>query len=431
MNLPACVLALLMTTAHAAPNVIMIVSDDQGWRDIGYRYPAIKTPHLDQLASTGIKFEHHYVFATCSPTRCALLTGMNPARFGVLGPIGGESKQSVPITQVNLATLLKSRGYHTSLAGKWHLNLSLDGGPKHYGFDTSYGYLHGQIDPLRHDYKTGKRTWHRNDEFVDEDGHATDLIADEAVRVIQEKREQPFFLYVAFSVPHEPLIEEKRWTDLYADMAEPTRRLVAASISHMDDAIGRMVSALDQTQQRQNTLIIFTSDNGGPQSTDGGDYGGRFKDQVGPHSDNGTLRDWKGSLYDGGILVPAFVNWPGTLVPRVENAVVSAMDWLPSLAALTGSPLEEAASDGRNVWPTIAKGTPAPSRELYWRTNKAMAVREGDWKLIRTKGADDELYNLSTDPNEQTNAIATQGDIAGRLGQKLKAWKAQLPADKK
>jgi arylsulfatase A-like enzyme len=434
MKLLFLVFSLFATASlsHAAlPNIILIVSDDQGWRDIGYRNPAIKTPHLDRLAAEGVKLEQHYVFPTCSPTRCALFTGINPARFGILGPIGGESTQKVPQDIPNLATLLKARGYDTALSGKWHLNLSIAGGPRSYGFDSSYGYLHGQIDPLIHDYKTGKRTWHRNDAFVDEKGHATDLITDEAVRVIEMPREaeKPFFLYLAYSVPHTPLIEEETWTALYPDVTPRTRQLVCASISHMDDGVGRVVAALQKAGQRENTLIIFTSDNGGPDKSDGGDYDGRFKDQKGPHSDNGPLRDWKSSTYEGGVLVPAFVNWPARLKPRSEPATMCATDWLATLAAVTGAEMPK--TDGRNMLPTLLGEAAGEPRTLYWRTGRQMAVRDGDWKLIQPKGAAEQLYDLKNDPSEKSDLAAAQPGIVKKLTQMLIEWKSELPGDKK
>ena len=424
-----------LSTAFCAakpPNIVMIVSDDQGFHDIGYRSTQIKTPHLDALAAAGVKLESHYVFPTCSPTRCALLTGMNPARYGILGPIGGESTLSVPLEIPNLATLLKSRGYHTALSGKWHLNLSFAGGPRKYGFDTSYGYLHGQIDPLLHDYKTGKATWHRNDEPLTEPGHATDLIAAEAVRVIAERRAAPLFLYVAFSVPHEPLIEEARWTDIYASVfPENSRQLVAASITHMDDAIGRIVAALEHAGLRENTLLIFTSDNGGPEKCDGEDYGGRFRNQNGPHSDNSPLRGFKSDLWEGGIRVPAFANWPGTLKPRSEPAVFSALDWLPTIAALSGAALPQDATDGRDMGAVLSGNASGTARTLFWRTGKSMAVRDGAWKLIAAKGRPDELYRIGDDAGERHESAAAQEEIARQLHKKLKAWKDELPEAKK
>ena len=170
----------------------------------------------------------------------------------------------MPADIPNLASMLKSRGYFTAISGKWHLSLQIENGPRHYGFDSTYGYLHGQIDPWVHDYKTGDRTWHRNDQFTDDTGHATDLISAEAVRLIEQKRNQPFFVYVAFSVPHTPLSEDSKWTAPYQErFKEETRQLVGASITHMDDGIGRIVAAVDRSGLRENTLIIFTSDNGG------------------------------------------------------------------------------------------------------------------------------------------------------------------------
>jgi arylsulfatase A-like enzyme len=421
-TLTALFLTPLVAAAAALPNILFIVSDDQGWRDIGYRNPAITTPHLDRLAAGGVRLEHHYVFPTCSPTRCALLCGRNPARFGILGPIVGRSTLKMPADIPNLASMLRSRGYDTAISGKWHLSLQIENGPRQYGFASTYGYLHGQIDPWSHEYKSGDRTWHRNDRFVDEQGHATDLIAAEAVRLIEQKRSRPWFVYVAFSVPHTPLNEEPRWVQPYANrFPEETRRLVGASLTHMDDAIGRLVAALDRTGQRNNTLIVFTSDNGGPQRVPPSDeYEGRYKQMSGPHSDNGPLRGWKGETYEGGVLAPALVNWPGRLKPRVETSVLSALDWLPTLAALTDYATNDGMKlEGTNIWPVLAGESPGGARTLYWKTNQQSAVRAGDWKLVRCRDGPTELFNLAKDPYEKT-------DLAGRETKKLAELEALL-----
>ena len=350
------------------------------------------------------------------------MCGRNPARFGILGPIAGKSTIRMPADIPNLASMLKSRGYFTAISGKWHLSLQIESGPRKYGFDSSYGYLHGQIDPWSHEYKVGDRTWHRNDQFTDDQGHATDLIAAEAVRLIEQKRNQPLFLYVTFSVPHTPLSEERRWTALYEKaFPEETRRLVGASISHMDDAIGQMVATLDRTGLRENTLIIFTTDNGGPQRISPSDeYEGRYKRQNGPHSDNGPLRGWKGETYEGGVLGPALVNWPAKLKPRTENAVIAALDWFPTLAALTGFETKtEMKLEGANIWPVLTGGSAAGSRTLYWKTARQSAVRVGDWKLVSGKDREPELFNLSNDPYEKT-------DLASREPNKLAELKTVL-----
>ncbi len=206
------------------PNILVVVADDLGFNDVGYHGSEIRTPTLDALAASGVRLEQYYVFPTCSPTRTALLTSRNPSRFGVMGPIGGRSELAVPTETMTLADVLKSAGYATAISGKWHLGLRPEVGPRQYGFDSTYGYLHGQIDPCTHLYKNGDRTWHRNDVFLDEQGHATDLLAAEAVRWIETPREQPFFLYLAFSVPHMPLEEDARWTSAVRRARSPRNR---------------------------------------------------------------------------------------------------------------------------------------------------------------------------------------------------------------
>jgi len=287
--------------------------------------------------------------------------------------------------------------------------------PLRYGFDSSYGYFHGQIDPYTHLYKTGVRSWHRSDRYIDEQGHATDLITDEAIRVIKSKRSKPFFLYVAYSVPHFPLDEPDRWTSMYQDIEEPSRRWLAASITHMDYGIGRIVEALNRTGQRQDTLIIFVSDNGGQESWHSKEqYKGRYADK--PHTvlgNNRPLRGWKGQTYEGGIRVPALVNWPGTLKPHAKvTAPVHIVDWMPTLCKLVSYRGEKELNwDGQDIWPLISGQILRPGsgrseyfkqRTFYWKTPSESAVRQGHWKLIVSRKPNmAELYNLTDDPYEQ------------------------------
>lgn len=424
-----CLLFLLATIliapAQAAenvdrPNVLMIVTDDQGWNDIGYHNSEIITPNMDQLAKSGIRLERHYVYPTCSPTRCALLTGQCPSRFGILGPIAGKSKQAIPSDVLTLPRLLKKVNYETHISGKWHLGLRPEVGPTKYGFDSSYGYLHGQIDPIRHLYKFGDRTWHRNDKLMEEEGHVTDLITNEAVRFIRKKRDKPFFLYVTHHSPHTPFVEEQKWIDLYKDkVKEPSRRLYLASITHVDHELGRILKALEETGQRKNTLIIFTSDNGGQKS--GGKAKNQYEGRFGPWpvlSDNTPLRGWKGDVYEGGIRVPAIVNWPAKLKPGVIHETIHATDWLPTLAKITGAKLpDDAKLDGVEAWEIIT-GKPAPeNRVTYWKTGKQFAVREGEWKLIVGKGknATPELFNVVKDPTEKKDLAKSEPEKLQRL----------------
>jgi arylsulfatase B len=406
-----------------SPNIVLIVADDLGWHDVGFHGSEIQTPNLDRLAGSGVQLDRHYVWPTCSPTRTALLTGRNPSRFGVLGPIADRSLQAVPTETGTLADVLNGRGYSTAIAGKWHLGLRQEVGPRKYGFKSTYGYLHGQIEPLTHLYKNGDRTWHRDDVFIDEPGHVTDLLADEATRWIEASHPGPFFLYLTFSVPHVPLVEEDRWIEPYEGrIAEPSRRKFAASVTHMDAAIGRVVRAIEHAGLREKTLIVFTSDNGGQKDhaseTDYGGKPGAYK----VLGDNRPLRGWKGELYEGAIRVPAFAYWPGTLEPRVVSAPISALDWLPTFASLVGATGDRNSKwEGVDVWPLLTGTAPAPARRLYWKTGKELALREGDWKLIvsnRDRGKA-QLFNLANDPNEATDLASLQPQRVAQLLEQL------------
>jgi arylsulfatase B len=325
------------------PNILVIVSDNQGWKDIGYNGSEIRTPTLDRLADEGIRLDHFYVYPMCSPTRAAFVAGRAPSRFNINGAIGNRSRQSLPVDTVTIADALRAVGYRTAITGKWHLGLRPEVGPLQYGFDSSYGYLHGQIDKLSHHYKNGDRSWHRDDRFLDEVGHSVDLITDEAIRVIGKKHDAAFFLYVPYGAPHPPLQEEERWTSIYDGTIESlSRREYAAAVTHMDHSIGRLIDALNQTGQRDDTLVVFFSDNGAienwpPQPKN---YAGRF----GPYpvlGNNGHLRGWIGELYDGCVRTPAFVNWPGQLKPAVLDDVVSVLDLYPTIVSLAGGAIDD------------------------------------------------------------------------------------------
>lgn len=400
------------------PNIVFIIADDMGWADIGYHGSEIQTPNLDALARTGIRFDHHYVAPTCTPTRVGLMTGRYPSRYGVVAPAYGDIFDDDTVT---LAAALKRCGYRAAISGKWHMGSPPDCVPLKYGFDTSYGYFHGQIDPYTHLYKTGEACWHRNDVLVEEKGHATDLITDEAVRVIEETRDEPLFLYVAYSVPHSPLDEPEPWVDLYANRYDsPSRRWFAASITHMDAGIGRIMEALERTGMRGDTLVVFISDNGGQKSWHNAkQYHGRYADK--PHDvlgDNRPLRGWKGGVYEGGIRVPALVNWPGVLKPGVISEPVHIVDWMPTLCALAEcSPEPLPAWDGLNVWPLIAgRAASAGVRTMYWKTPNAYAVRQGSLKLILDdQFGKPELFAIDEDPYEEHDLAAEKPAVVKKL----------------
>jgi arylsulfatase A-like enzyme len=407
----------------ARPNIVLIIADDLGWRDVGWHGSEIHTPALDRLAKNGVRLERHYVYPTCSPTRAGLLSGRNPSRFGIHAPIAGRSKQALPSDAPTLARTLQAAGYDTALCGKWHLGLRPEVGPRKYGFAHSYGYLHGQIDPITHLYKNGDRSWHRNDIFVNEKGHATDLLADEAIRFIHKDRKGPFFLWLAFSVPHHPLVEEDRWLKPYTQtIKNPSRRLYTASVSHMDAAIGRVVAALQKRNQLDSTFILFTSDNGGQERySSKTDYGGKHgpNDVLG---DNRPWRGWKGSLHEGGIRVPALAHRPAELKPGIVKETLSYLDWFPTLAALARTKAP-AGIEGRDV-SAVLHGKKVPPIHLYWNTGAARALLDGDWKLIVPRRGKAELYDLGSDPTEKN-------DLADRRKDKVESLMKLLREDEK
>ncbi len=414
--------AVSAADSGGGPSILFLLADDLGWADVGYHDSDTLTPNLNRLAAGGARLEQHYVWPTCSPTRVALLTGREPSRFGVLTPLADDGR--LPADTVTLAGALRSRGYTTHITGQWHIGSPPDYRPLLFGFDTSYGYFRGQIDPYTHRYKTGARTWHRNDKLIDEEGHATDLIADEAIRIIRSSEEKPFFLYVPFSVPHYPLSEPDEWTAIYDGKIEDRwRKLNAASISHMDQAVGRIVQALEQSGRRQNTLIVFASDNGGQRSWSApkSQYEGRYQ----PHTTLGNnlpLRGWKTELYEGGIRVPCLVNWPGRVAAGTTVASpVCIVDWMPTLLELSGRGADGAwRLSGRTIWPLIlGKSEPRP-RTLYWRIPGRLALRHGDWKLlVNNDGGRAELYDLAADPLETTNLADTHQERVAELTELL------------
>ncbi len=402
------------------PNILIILADDAGWNDVGYHNPEMQTPHIDRLARQGVELHRFYASPLCSPTRAALLTGRHPSRFGILGPIIGGAKETLPKEVVTLAAFLQRQGYTTAISGKWHLGLKPEDGPKQFGFDHSYGYFHGQIDPYTHLYKWGDKTWHRDDQYLEEEGHATDLITDEAVRFIERHRQEanPFFLYVAYSVPHFPIEEEAKWIEAYPATMHPDRRKFAASMTHMDAGIGRILAAIEEKNMAENTLILFMSDNGAQEKFRSGPdyYNGKFPPAE-ILGDNRPLRGWKGSLYEGGIRVPACLRWPGRLKPRRIDEVIAVEDIYPTIVSLLGCKIH-AMFDGMDIWPTLC-GRALPDRALYWRTADQVAVRKGAWKLIRTFHQEqvftEELFDLERDENETTDCLEEHGQIASML----------------
>jgi arylsulfatase A-like enzyme len=427
----SALLAALCGQAFAAaerPNIVLFVADDLGWADVPWHGSTDKLPHLERLAAEGVRLEAHYVHPMCSPTRAALMTGRYASRFGVTA---AQNNRALPFDTVTLAAALKSAGYETAITGKWHLGSHPDWGPQRFGFDHGYGSLAGGCGPYDHRYKMGEftHTWHRQGQLIDEQGHVTDLIAREALQWLGERGDKPFFLYVPFTAIHVPLDEPESWQELNAHLTDPAQRLRAACATHMDDVIGQVLAALDRKQLRDNTLVIFLSDNGAhpPSDNQGGPYPGEYaRLKVGNH--NRPLRGHKTQVYEGGIRTPGVVRWPGRLEPGEIHTPLHAVDWMPTLCALAGAkPAQDLKWDGTNVWPVLAGQLDSPPpRTLYSAAGgfRAQMVRYGDWKLVVTqaggkKDANEELFDLAADLGETTNLAADKPEVLADMKRRL------------
>ncbi|WP_429125186.1 arylsulfatase B [Ensifer sp. 4252] len=388
------------------PNILYIVADDLGWKDVGFHGSDIKTPNLDKLADTGVKFDQFYVQPMCTPTRAAFLTGRYPMRYGLqtaVIPSGGL--YGIPTDEWLLPQALKEAGYKTALIGKWHLG---HGKPEYWppqrGFDYFYGALVGEIDHFEHEAH-GVVDWYRGNEQVKEPGYDTTLFGNDAVRLINEQDPQtPLFLYLAFTAPHTPFQAPQEYLDRNAHIADESRRAYAAMISAMDDQIGRVLDALEKRNMRENTLVIFHSDNGGTRSAK---FAGEseVKGELPPN--NGPYRDGKGMLYEGGTRAVGLANWPGRVQPGVVDGMVHVVDMYPSLAGVAGAKLgKNKELDGLDVWAAISEGKPSPRDEVVYNVEPFRgAVRKGDWKLVWAALLPPkvELFDLSKDVSEATN----------------------------
>lgn len=405
--------------ASNRPDIIYIVADDIGWKDLGFQGATdIRTPNLDRLAAEGMRFQQFYAHPMCTPTRAALLTGRYPFRYGLQTlVIPSKGTYGLSTEEYLLPQVLKDAGYETAMVGKWHLgHADRKYWPRQRGFDYAYGAVLGEIDYFTRSAH-GVLDWQRNNEAVEEQGYVTELLGDDAVRVIErQKPGTPLFLYLAFTAAHAPYQAPEKYLARFPGIADETRRTYAAMISCLDDQVGRVVETLERTGRRDNTLILFHSDNGGTRDAR---LTGESKVKAIP-CDNGPLRDGKGQLYEGGTRVPAFANWPGRIPSGVVEGPVHVVDMLPTLAALAGAPTEKCLPlDGIDVSQAILQnGRPTGRTEIVYNIEPFRAgLRDGKWKLVwRTiLPSRAELFDLEADPNETTDLAAQHPDIVRRL----------------
>ena len=405
--------------AQTRPNLVLIVSDDQGWGDVGYHGADIETPNIDQLVKEGVELDRFYAFPICSPTRVALMTGRSPNRMGISIPIE-PGRPKPPLDEHFMSQSFQDAGYQTWISGKWHLGGDGEGEepyrPNQRGFEYAYGLNSGFVDYYKHTHRE-IHDWYRNGEEIREDGYSTELIANEAIQKLKQRnKNRPFMLYLPFNAPHGPRQAPKELIEKYGNVENENRRVYSAMVDAMDQAIGRVLTTLDEEGLRNDTLVVFFSDNGG--STRGG-------------ANNGSLRGGKGSVFEGGTRVPAVLRWPGVLPEgRKSEQVVSVMDLFPTLATGLGiAPKNDKPFDGRNVWDQIrgVKEDVAPEGMVMARSQTEGAVWDGPWKLVTQSDDKTMLFRIEEDPNEEQDLSASYPEVVKRLTPRLNEMTQTLP----
>ena len=463
LGLALAAFASTITAAAAEParrpNVIFIVADDLGYGELGcYGGKGIPTPHIDALAAAGVRFTNGYVTAPfCAASRAALLTGRYQTRFGFeFNPIGAKNAApgiGLPLDEKTVADHLRASGYATALVGKWHLGGTAEFHPQRRGFDEFFGFLHEGHTYVPHPWE-GVTTWLRrralpdggtgrwtspdgrliwtthmggnepdydadnpllrSSQPVDERAHLTDAFTREANDFITRHRTQPFFLYLAYNAVHSPLQAADAYLAKFAHIPDLHRRIFAAMLAHLDDSVGSVVAHLRAQGIAENTLIVFLSDNGGP-----------TKELT---SSNAPLRGGKGELFEGGIRVPFIVSWPGRIAPRALDTPVISLDATATALGLAGISSTPSPLDGVNLWPLLSgKSAAVPHATLYWRVGERHAIRHGDWKLLRQRGAW-QLYHLAKDVGEHTDRATAEPARTQELTGLWEAWNLEQTA---
>ena len=421
-------LSLLMASALAAPaaavaadrkpNIIVIVADDLGYGDLGVQGARdVATPHIDRLAADGVRMTDFYAnHPSCGPSRAGMLSGRYQHRFGFENNAGPAQAASAAVALPRdhggiLPERLKAQGYVTAAIGKWHTGLTPENLPIARGFDQFYGFVGGAM-AYTPDGPTGTKDMLRGTSPAPMPAHTTEAFGEESVAFIKANRDKPFFLYTAFNAVHAPLQSTDPYLERFAKVADPKRRAYLAMLTAMDDAVGRIVGAVDEAGLGRDTLIVFTSDNGAPtwQTT----------------SSNGPLNGVKGTVLEGGVRVPTIFRWTGRLpAGKASAAVGTGFDVTATALALAGSP-RTPDLDGVDLTKVLEGRATAQPRTLYWRLGNQAAVRSGDWKVVQ---AEDRwwLFDLSKDPGERHDLGAARPEVLARLKADLKRWSASMP----
>lgn len=411
----------------AKPNIVLILADDLGYADLSiHGSKQIKTPFIDQIAHDGLRFTNAYVSApVCGPSRAGLMTGRNQVRFGIdnnmiaQAPPGFDPNYlGLPTSETTMAEELKRLGYTTGLVGKWHLGELPKYHPTRRGFDEHWGYPGGGHDYFRSEpdgkgYRAPLECNYKTPQTIT---YITDDSGNECVDFIKRHKDTPFFLFASFNAPHAPLQATEADLKLFEQIEDKKRRTYCAMVHRLDINVGRIMAALSETGLEQNTLVVFLSDNGGPNTQNA--------------SINAPLNGQKGILLEGGIRVPYIIKWPGHLpAGKTVHDSVSSLDLLPTFISAAGGKISKQHDlDGVDLLPLLRGETDqAPHAAMLWRFTISAAIREGDWKLVRLPDRLPMLYNLATDISEQNDLSLQQVERTRALLKKLGEWDVQLP----
>ena len=417
------------------PNIVVILADDLGYADLAvYGSERNRTPHLDRMASEGLRFtDFHSTGPMCTPTRAALLTGLYPQRFGESfeGALSGidDYDTGLPLDALTIAEALRDMGYRTAMYGKWHLGYHPPFWPSEQGFEDFRGLGSGDGDHHSQIDRSGRRDWWHNAEIEMEDGYTANLITDHSVEFIERSEEEPFFLYVAHLSIHFPWqgpddlayrVEGGNYHNLTKlgdldslDVSSQANKMIEA----VDESAGRILAAVRERGSERETLVFFTSDNGGYRTYQGGYHN---------ISENGPLRGQKTEVYEGGHRVPAIAWWPGRVEPGTSDALATTLDLFPTIWELAGGGTDRLAVDGVSLAGPLLDGQALEPRTLYWRIRSRAALRQGQWKLVRHMNDPSELYDLSMDIGE-TNDLSTQHpEVISELERALADWELEV-----
>ena len=447
--LPLFVLHCLSASAPSKPpNVVILFTDDQGTVDANcYGSTDLITPNIDQLAATGVRFTQAYAHTVCCPARAALMTGRHPQRSGVnhwtQGDMNSKKGINMALEEVTLAEALKEAGYRTALYGKWHLGAHRDFGPKTQGFDEFFGIRDGFIDNYNHYFlhRNGFHDLYEGTEPVQADGqYFPELMTERCLRFIDENKDRPFFLYAPFNIPHYPEQSLKRFEKLYADTEDPARRSYGAIVTTTDHYIGQIVDRLESHGLREDTIVIFMSDNGHSEETENrirveNHKSGLPTDHFYGASGGGSTGKWigqKGTFLEGGIRVPAVISYPAKL-PQGETRgqIVTAMDWFPTVLDLCGIDRADDSPklDGHNLMPIIESpgATSGYGGVLHFQWHLQWAVREGNWKLIgRDNNPKVSLHRLDDEQPEMKDYADENPELVARLKALHEEWSHEV-----